>query len=45
MPSLSAPVVATAQVDGGRGYSTETTDGPDGIPLLLGVFVTGMDHA
>lgn len=45
LPSLAAPTTAMAAVDGGRGYSTETTNGPNGMPLLVGVFVTGMDHA
>ncbi len=45
LASLAAPSTVTSQVDGGRGYSTETTNGPDNAPLLVGVWVTGMDHA
>ena len=43
--SLPAPTSVMSQVDGGHGYTTETTNGPDGASLLVGVWVTGMDHA
>ncbi len=45
LASLAAPTTVMSQVDGGRGYSTETTNGPDNAALLVGVWVTGMDHA
>jgi len=45
LKSLAAPTTTMDQADAGRAYSTETTNGPDNNPLLVGVFVTGMDHA